>query len=112
MDNHAVIERIMRSLAFEVESNSNNENIKERSNPSTPDPLNVKIKVRKKEMNELYNRGFISNNQSEAQVVPQKVRIISSDETIMSFDIFMDADYKTIKHRKLKLDRRKPGSFD
>ncbi|CAB3248039.1 unnamed protein product [Arctia plantaginis] len=111
MDNRAVIERIMRSLAYEVETNSNNEKIKERTNPSKLDELNVKIKVRKKEINQLYNRGFISNNQSEAQVVPQKVRIVTSDETIMSFDMFMEADEKvmTQKHRKPIFDRMKPG---
>lgn len=104
----AVVDQIVQNLAFEVEAVPKNELIQTTS-MSQSTPLNVKIKVKKKD--EIYKRYDAS---SIASRTVQKVRLVNSDRTIMTFDVFMEAEFEKKPSRKLRkhiFDILRPGNY-
>uniref|UniRef100_A0A2A4K6D5 Uncharacterized protein n=1 Tax=Heliothis virescens TaxID=7102 RepID=A0A2A4K6D5_HELVI len=105
----AVVDQIVQNLAFEVEAIPKNKSSRSTS-VSQSTPLNVKIKVRKKE-DTLYQPD-ISTLSDGTEVTTRRVRLVSSDRTIMNFDVFMEAEFEkkpTRKFHKHVFDKLKPG---
>ncbi|XP_060803726.1 uncharacterized protein LOC106130851 [Amyelois transitella] len=101
MASNEEIERIIDSLAFEVEAVPQN-NILEVSGTSKATPLNLKIRVRKKD-EALFKQGVVSVPKlGHSKKSPEKIRLVSSDQTVLSFKVFVDTDpdKKPVKKRK------------
>ncbi|XP_064292523.1 uncharacterized protein LOC128676398 [Plodia interpunctella] len=101
MARNEVAERIIDSLAFEVEA-SPQDNILEVSGTSKSTPLNLKIKVRKKD-EALFQQGVVSVPKlGQPKKSPDKIRLVNSDQTVLSFKVFVDTDpeKKPAKKRK------------
>lgn len=97
MDNDSVVEQIVRSLSFEVEAIPQ-DNVIHLTTTTKSAPLNVKIRVRKKE-EAGFKHGVLSlpkpDRPNSAPVHhQQRVRLASSDQTIMSFNVVMEADFQ------------------
>lgn len=103
MDNDSVVEQIVRSLSFEVEAVPQH-NIIHLTTTTKSAPLNVKIRVRKKDEAGLRN-GILSLPKPERpDSIPERVRLASSDQTIMSFNVVMEADFqKPVKKPRKKI---------
>ncbi|XP_052756184.1 MATH and LRR domain-containing protein PFE0570w-like [Galleria mellonella] len=86
MDNRPEVDKIAQSLAFKVEATPQDNGL-EITSTSKITPLNFKIRIRKK--NEAaVQKGILSVPKLN---VPERIRLISSDQTIMSFDMLMEA---------------------
>lgn len=117
MDNEALVDQIVRSLSFEVVAIP--ENIIAADSTPESTPLNVKIKVRKKSDAAL-RHGVLSMpkvetiTESQKDAVPERIRLVSSDQTIMNLKMLVEADLeKNIAHEKhkLKLNAITPGGY-
>lgn len=105
----AVVDQIVQNLAFEVEAVPKEPT--HDSNLSKVTPLNVKIKVRKK--HETYTDTETSSVTDERNRTLQKIRLVSSDQTIMTFDVFMEAEFERKPSKKSKkhiFDILRPGN--
>ncbi|XP_075974806.1 uncharacterized protein LOC142975693 [Anticarsia gemmatalis] len=101
MDNQAVVDQLIKKLSFEVEAVPKNTTKKDASDESSkPDPLNVKIKVRKKDDDEQFNQAILIKDQPNTKTGPQKIRLVNSDETLMSFDVLLEAEFEKKTPRK------------
>ncbi|CAH0581516.1 unnamed protein product [Chrysodeixis includens] len=104
----AVVDKIVQNLAFEVEAVPKEPT--HDSSLSKVTPLNVKIKVRKK--HETYTDTETSSVTDERNRNLQKIRVVSSDQTIMTFDVFMEAEFERQPSKKSKkhiFDILRPG---
>ncbi|CAH0702280.1 unnamed protein product [Spodoptera exigua] len=105
-----VVEQIMQQLAFDVEAVPRNKSDNATSASQTK-PLNVKIRVRKKDED---NDQEYASTKTEHRKDLQQVRLVSSDQTIINFDIYVDAEFDKKppprKTRKQIFDMLKPGS--
>ncbi|KAJ8721341.1 hypothetical protein PYW07_002116 [Mythimna separata] len=102
----AVVDQVVQNLAFDVEAVPKNE-AKQTKNGT---PLNVKIKVRKKD--EINIQDDVSSIADNTSRTIQRVRLVNSDQTIMTFDVFMEAEFEKKPPRKLRkhiFDMLKPG---
>ncbi|KAH9634741.1 hypothetical protein HF086_017524 [Spodoptera exigua] len=105
-----VVEQIMQQLAFDVEAVPRNKSDNATSASQTK-PLNVKIRVRKKDED---NDPEYASTKTGHRKDLQQVRLVSSDQTIINFDIYVDAEFDKKppprKTRKQIIDMLKPGS--
>lgn len=94
MDNTSIVEKIIRHLSFDVKAIPQN-TIKV-SSTSKSTPVNVKIRIRKKNK-ALLQKGTISTQKFiHTDFSPQRVQLVSSDQTIASFNIYVESEnYKT-----------------
>ncbi|CAH1646506.1 unnamed protein product [Spodoptera littoralis] len=106
-----VVEQIMQKLAFEVEAVPRNKSDHVTS-VSKSTPLNVKIRVRKKD--EDTAEEYVTTTTKHMKGL-QRVRLVSSDQTILNFDVFMEAEFEKKpppkKIRKQIFEMLKPGVF-
>lgn len=105
----AVVDQIVRNLAFDIEAVPKNKSI-QTSSISQSTPLNVKIKVRKKDEIQKYQE--VSSITDDTTKTIQKVRLVNSDRTIMTFDVFMEAEFEKKPSRKFHkqiFDILRPG---
>lgn len=112
MDNESVVEQIVRSLSFEVEAVPQ-DNIIQLTTTTKSAPLNVKIRVRKKDEAGFKHGVLTLPKPDRPDSIPERVRLVSSDQTIMSFNVVMEADFqKPIKRpRKHFLGIFKPSEY-
>lgn len=92
-------EQMIQALSFEVEAIPQEDTIHVRG-PANMTPITVKIRVRKREDGGV-QKGLISvpkfgpiNSEHE------RIRLVSSDQTIMSFNMLMEADLERKPLRK------------
>ncbi|KAJ0175764.1 hypothetical protein K1T71_008923 [Dendrolimus kikuchii] len=100
MDSTSIVERIIRSLSFEVEAIPQ-DTIKISSSSKTT-PMNVKIRVRKKNEAFLQEGVMTIAKQINTDNNPQRVRLVSSDQTIMSFNVYVESEKEKIPPKKPK----------
>ncbi|KAL0831504.1 hypothetical protein ABMA28_002299 [Loxostege sticticalis] len=99
MASTSVVDQIVKSLSFEVEAVPQ-DHVPRLTGTSNSTPLNVKIRVRKKNESGM-EHGFISVPKfGHPDANPERIRLISSDQTIMSFDVSMEADFVKKPKRK------------
>ncbi|KAJ8730624.1 hypothetical protein PYW08_002037 [Mythimna loreyi] len=104
-----VVDQVVQNLAFEVEAVPKYEPIQTKS-VSQITPLNMKIKVRKKD--DIFMQRDVSSIADNASRTVQKVRLVNSEQTIMTFDVFMEAEFEKKPPRKLRkhiFDLLRPG---
>lgn len=81
--------KLLENLSFQVVAGPCNQNVFD--NNITPKsigtPINVKVKYRHKDD---VHRGVISVPKFENVTISQNLRLINSDQTLMSFDFLMD----------------------
>lgn len=107
MDSEKIVEELLRNLSFEIERATQN-NPFCLKNISKSTPLNIKVRVKKK--NETPEYGVISI--ARTYMTNDKIRLANSDQTVMSFDIFMETDLQkkpTKKHRKRLMEIIRQG---
>lgn len=89
MDEDKLVHELVNSLAFEVEAIPADNIIKFTSANGTP--LNVKVRVRNKDEPRLVQRGIVSVPKLGKHIASvEKIRLISSDQTILSFNVYME----------------------
>lgn len=90
MKDVALTNQIMNNLAFEVEAvPQEDEQILNASN----NPINIKIKIRKKNRKQSLKRGVISIPKiNRSMYKNEKIRLSNSDQTIMSFNVLMERE--------------------
>lgn len=105
----AVVEQIIQKFPSEVETVPRNKSDHVTS-LSKSTPLNVKIRVRKKDDDKAEEHDSTTTKHVKGL---QKVRLVSSDQTIMNFDVFMEAEFERKpppqKIRKQIFDMLQPG---
>lgn len=100
-DNESVaVEQIVRSLSFDVVAIPGQSQKVVPTSNSKATPLSVKIRVKKKHEGGL-QRGVLAIPVKNPDEVPQRIRLVSSDQTIMSFNAVMeDIDFDKSRARK------------
>lgn len=102
-NNEAIVDQIVRNLSFEVVTVP--QHVIQVDSTSKSTPLNVKIRVRKKHGAEL-RYGVLSmpkvdtRSDNLKKEMPDRVRLVSSDQTIMNFDMLMEADFDKTDHKQ------------
>lgn len=93
MVHNSIVEQIVRSLSFEVEAVPQDNTIQVTATSKSA-PLNVKIRVRKKE-EAGFQHGVLSvPNPDQPESIPLRIQLVSSDQTIMSFNVVVEADFE------------------
>ncbi|XP_059055609.1 protein PF3D7_1417600-like [Achroia grisella] len=106
MDSSSVVQSIVQNLVFKVEATPQNNVLECISTTSWVTPLDIKIKVRKKNKSAI-QEGILSVPKfNQPGVVPKRIRLISSDRTVMSFDMLVEADIEQKYTRKVKKKNR------
>lgn len=112
MDNVTALNKLVQSLSFEVQAVPQ-DNIVQVTTTSKSAPLNVKIRVKKKE-EAGFHHGVITlpPSTSHPHSSPETILLVSSDQTIMSFNMIMEADFEKPKKKPRKniLGIFKPGN--
>lgn len=106
----AVVDQIVQNLAFEVEAVPKDRTLRTTS-ISKSTPLNVKIRVRKKDDTQTLDVSSVIDEPTNGL---QKVRLVSSHQSIMSFDVFVETEFEKKplrRSRKYILDILKPGNI-
>lgn len=107
----AVVDQIVQNLAFEVEAVPKNKSIQDVA-ISQITPLNVKIKVRKKD--DILKVHDVSTIADDNRRAVQKIRLVNSHQTIMTFDVFMEAEFEkkpSRNRRKHIFNMLRPGNM-
>ncbi|XP_049696598.2 titin homolog [Helicoverpa armigera] len=107
----ALVDQIVENLAFVIEAVPKNK-LNRSTSFSQSTPLNVKIKVRKKEELLYQYAQNISTLPDGTETNTQRVRLVSSDHTIMNFDVFMKDELEKKPPRKFHkqvFDKLRPG---
>ncbi|XP_063822939.1 uncharacterized protein LOC135072830 [Ostrinia nubilalis] len=99
MGNESVVDQIVNNLSFEVEAVPQDDD--KLASTSNTTPLNVKIRVRKKNESGIQHGVLSVPKFGRPDAQPERIRLISSDQTIMSFNMSMEADL-------VKKPKRKP----
>ncbi|XP_028169108.1 zinc-regulated protein 8-like [Ostrinia furnacalis] len=99
MGNESVVDQIVNSLSFEVEAVPQDDD--KLASTSNTTPLNVKIRVRKKNESRIQHGVLSVPKFGRPDAQPERIRVISSDQTIMSFNMSMEANL-------VKKPKRKP----
>lgn len=95
----SVVDQIVQSLAFEVEAVPR-DGLTDTTNDKNGTPLNLKIRVKKRDDCDM-KEGILSIPKfGHPDAAPKRIRLISSDQTIMSFNVAMEADFAKKPKRK------------
>ncbi|XP_061729836.1 uncharacterized protein LOC133534638 [Cydia pomonella] len=102
MDEDLILREIVKSLAFEIEAVNQDNVLTWTTTNGTP--LNVKVRVRNKDEPRLIQKGVIPVPRIGI-TAPEKLRLISSDQTILSFNVYLDgeSEKEPKRHNGLKL---------
>ncbi|XP_063538146.1 uncharacterized protein LOC134747151 [Cydia strobilella] len=102
MDEDLILREIVKSLAFEIEAVNQDNVLTWTTTNGTP--LNVKVRVRNKDEPRLIRKGVIPVP-TIGITAPEKLRLISSDQTILSFNVHLDgeSEKEPKRHNGLKL---------
>ncbi|XP_063395191.1 probable serine/threonine-protein kinase DDB_G0282963 [Cydia fagiglandana] len=102
MDEDLILREIVKSLAFEIEAVNQDNVLTWTTTNGTP--LNVKVRVRNKDEPRLIQKGVIPVPRIGI-TAPEKLRLISSDQTILSFNVYLDGETEkgSKRHNGLKL---------
>lgn len=116
MANQQAMDQIAKSISFEVEAiPQDNKGTIQLTSTANTTPLNVKIKVRKKHDAGAAQNAVVSVPKlGKPGAAPQRVRLVSSDQTIVSFNVFMENEEDEKVLRKAKkgfFDFLKPGMY-
>ncbi|XP_037298434.1 uncharacterized protein PF11_0213 isoform X1 [Manduca sexta] len=110
MNNEILVEKIVQSLlSLQVEVVQND--IVQLTGTSKGTPVKVKVKVRKKDKADIYHNVISVPKRNHTRSAKEKIRLVNSDQTIMSFDMIMDTDQTvpTKKHRNKFFEILRPG---
>ncbi|XP_047996045.1 uncharacterized protein LOC125233913 [Leguminivora glycinivorella] len=102
MDEDLILREIVKSLTFEIEAVNQDNVLTWATTNGTP--LNVKVRVRNKDEPRLIQKGVIPVPRIGI-TAPEKLRLISSDQTILSFNVYLDSESEKEpkRHNGLKL---------
>lgn len=112
MTHKDVIQQPNTFIPFEVVAVHNNASPTEQNTTSSLlSPVNVKIKIKNKDQLLKGKHGIISVPKFNVNNWPKKLRLVSSDQTIMSFDLIMEPnkDERVRKSHRGLLQMFRPG---
>lgn len=101
MGRATLVDQIVQSLAFEVEAVTVPHNdLAALSSTSSSSPMNVRIRVKKRNEHGVQHGIVTVPKVGYTDAVPERIRLISSDQTIMAFDVSTEADVTNKPKRK------------